>query len=287
MTKTSEEFEKQIKRIHDVLVQDTAVVTWNDKIPDPHNPKQPRQIDITIRKENEITHIECRDHKEPQNTKWIEELFGRKISLQATAMIAVSSSGFTEGAIIKAKALGIYLCDLKMLEAEEIISWGKKTVITFFYYTFSNLRITFFFDSIKGISPEEAQKGIFSKPEYMDLLFNQVKYQFNQNTNFLFPYGFQSGKIECGNIEILGREVKGLSLRGDVDIINFDYECPTFQSFQVPSKGNNLIACVEKNDASQIEIIKSKSGFSKIFIDLSIIPHGPPNSVFAGKIIVT
>jgi len=287
MTKISEEFEKQIKRIHDVLIQDSAVVTWNDKIPDPHNPKQSRQIDITIKKENEITHIECRDHKEPQNTKWIEELFGRKVSLQATAMIAVSSSGFTEGAIIKAKALGVYLCDLKNLEAEEILSWGRKTVITFFYYTFSNLRFSFFLDSIKGISPEEAQKGIFSKPENMDILFNQIKYQFNKNKDFIFPYGFQFGKIECGNIEILGREVKGLSLRGDVDIIDFDYECPTFQSFQVPRKGNNLIASLEKTDDSQIEIIKSKSGFSKIFIDLSIIPHGPPNSVFAGKITVS
>lgn len=287
MTKASEKFEKQIKRIHDVLVQDTAVVTWNDRIPDPHNPKQPRQIDITIKKETEIIHIECRDHKASQNTKWIEELFGRKVSLQATAMIAVSSSGFTEGAIIKAKALGIYLCDLRNLEAEEILSWGRKTVIKFTYYTFSNLKISFFIDSIKGISAEEAQKSIFSKPEYMDILFNQIKYRFNNDKDFIFPYGFQFGKIECENIEILGREVKGLSLRGDVDIIDFEYECPTFQSFQLPSKDNNLIASIEKTDDSQIEIIKSKSGFSKIFIDLSVIPLGPPNSVFAGKIAVS
>lgn len=287
MTKASEEFEKQINRIHDVLVQDSAVVTWNDKIPDPDNPKQPRQIDITIKREKEITHIECRDHKASQNTKWIEELFGRKISLQATAMIAVSSSGFTEGAIIKGKKLGIYLCDLKNLEAEEIQSWGKKTIISFYYYTFSNLKISYFIDSIKDISSEAAQKGIFSKPEYIDILFNQIKYRFNKDKDFILPYGFQFGKIECGNIEILDREVKGLSLRGDVDIINFEYECPTFLSFQTPNKENNLIASIEKTDDSQIEIIKSKSGFSKIFIDLSVISHGPPNSVFAGKITVS
>lgn len=83
------DFEKQIARIYNLLVDGTAEVTWNDKVPDPDNPKQLRQIDITIKKNNEITHVECRSHKAPQNTKWIEELFGRKISLKATAMIAV------------------------------------------------------------------------------------------------------------------------------------------------------------------------------------------------------
>ncbi len=72
----------------------------------------------------------------PQGSKWIEELFGRKISLHATAMVGVSSSGFTEGAIKKAKRLGVFLCNLSELTDNEIKSWGKKTksngIITFF-----------------------------------------------------------------------------------------------------------------------------------------------------------
>ena len=287
MTKASEEFEKQVKRINDVLVQDYAEVTWNDKIPDPDNPKQLRQIDITLKKNNEITHIECRDHKIPQGVKWIEELSGRKVSLQAFAMIAVSSSGFTEGAVKKAKKLGIYLCNLKNLTNQEIQSWGKKTKIAFYYYVFSNLEICYFLKSIKGINIEDAKKGIFSTPEYNDTLFNKIKYQFNNDKDFTFPYGFKFGKIGCENVEILGREVKGVSLRGDVDKVFFEYECPSFQSYQVPNKQNSLIASVEKTDQQGIEIIKSKSGFSKIFIDLSVIPYGPPNSVFAGIITVS
>lgn len=39
------EFERQIRRIHQILVQDYGVVIWNDKIPDPDNPEQNRQID--------------------------------------------------------------------------------------------------------------------------------------------------------------------------------------------------------------------------------------------------
>ena len=56
MTLKAEKFEKQIKRIHDALVQDHAEVKWNDKIPDPDNPKQLRQIDITVKKNGEIIH---------------------------------------------------------------------------------------------------------------------------------------------------------------------------------------------------------------------------------------
>ncbi len=42
------------------------------------------------------------------------------------------------------------------------------------------------------------------------------------------------------------------------------------------------IANIEKTKGSEIEIIKSNSGFSKVDFDLSVIPSGPPNSVFAG-----
>jgi len=127
MTSKAEKFEKQIKRIHDALIQDHAAVTWNDKIPDPDNPTQLRQIDITVKRNGEITHIECRSHQVPQGSKWVEELYGRKVSLQAVAMIGVSDSGFTKGAIKKAKRLGVFLCNLGQLSTEGIESWGKKT----------------------------------------------------------------------------------------------------------------------------------------------------------------
>ena len=165
MTIESDNFEKQIKRIHEVLVQDHGEVTWNDKIPDPDNPKQSRQIDITVRRNDEIIHIECRHHKAKQSSKWIEELIGRKISLEATIMIGVSSSGFTEGAIKKAKKYGIFLCNLSQLTENEVKSWGKKTKIKFLYYQFSNLEICFFLESIKDLIEEEIQKDIFSKPQ--------------------------------------------------------------------------------------------------------------------------
>ncbi len=107
----SSEFEQQIKKIHEVIEQSGSKITWNDHIPDPENPDQARQIDISVKKNDSLTIIECRIHKKKQDVKWIEELIGRKLSLRADALIAVSSSGFTEGAIKKAKAYGIFLRD--------------------------------------------------------------------------------------------------------------------------------------------------------------------------------
>jgi len=281
MTSKAEKFEKQIKRIHDALIQDHAEVTWNDKIPDPDNPDQLRQIDITVKRNGEITHIECRSHQVPQGSKWVEELYGRKVSLQAVAMIGVSDSGFTKGAIKKAKRLGVFLCNLSQLSAEGIESWGKKTKIKWYYYTFSNLEICYFLKSIKGFELDDIKKDIFSKPQYNDSLFNQIKYQFNKDKDFTFPYGFRfmfSGE----SVDMLGRIIVSVSLRGDVDKVAYDYECPFVYSFHTLAQNSSSIASVEKTENPNVEIIKTTSGFSTVNFDLSIAPQAPPNSVLAG-----
>jgi hypothetical protein len=95
--KESETFEQQIHRIHELLDGSGAVVTWNDHIPDPDNPSQSRQIDITIERKRKLTIVECRKHQSPQDVQWIEELIGRRTSLRANGVMAVSSSGFTAG----------------------------------------------------------------------------------------------------------------------------------------------------------------------------------------------
>jgi HJR/Mrr/RecB family endonuclease len=113
--KASDAFEQQIQRIYELLADSGAEVTWNENIPDPDNPSQPRQIDVTIRRAGTLTLIECRQHKSRQDVQWIEELIGRRISLGAQAVIAVSSSGFTAGARAKASKHGVILRDLPEL----------------------------------------------------------------------------------------------------------------------------------------------------------------------------
>ena len=119
MSKEPKEFEQRIRRLHELIEGSGAEVTWDDRLPDPDNPSQPRHIDVTIRRDGFLTLMECRLHKERQDVKWIEELMGRRISLQAANVIPVSSSGFTGGAIKKAAAYGVALRDLRDLTPEE------------------------------------------------------------------------------------------------------------------------------------------------------------------------
>ena len=116
-------------------------VRWNERIPDPDNPTQPRQIDVTIRRGCLITHVECRHHEVAQDVNWIEELMGRRLSLGADAIVAVSSSGFTEGALAKARRHGIVTRDLERLTETEIVAWGRTIELELSYYQYSNLTL--------------------------------------------------------------------------------------------------------------------------------------------------
>jgi hypothetical protein len=60
---TPDALERQVHQIHELLVGSHADVTWNDHIPDPDNPEQLRQVDITIRRHGEFTLIECRSSR--------------------------------------------------------------------------------------------------------------------------------------------------------------------------------------------------------------------------------
>ena len=141
--KPSTEFEHQIERIHQLLEGEPSSVIWNDKIPDPDNPEQLRQIDITIERNGTKIHVECRIHKSPQDVTWIEELIGRRASLRVDAIIAVSSSGFTEGAIKKAAHFNIHIRTLQTLTDDEILLWGNTAHATLVFYEFTENRLVF------------------------------------------------------------------------------------------------------------------------------------------------
>ena len=143
MTKESDKFERQIHRIHELMEGPGATVCWNDKIPDPDNLEQARQIDVTINRDGLLTLVECRFRKAVQNVNWIEELIGRRQSLKADAVIAVSVSGFTKGAVKKAKEYGIVLRDAVSLTEEEISRWGSKTEISLNYVGPTNFVLHF------------------------------------------------------------------------------------------------------------------------------------------------
>ena len=100
-----------------------------------------RQIDGVIRRDGKIVHIECRDHSVPQDVMWIEELIGRRESLEADGVIAVSLSGFGKPALTKAKAKGIVTRTLSEMTDTEIESWGRSVNLAMIYFEISELKL--------------------------------------------------------------------------------------------------------------------------------------------------
>ncbi|WP_084499890.1 restriction endonuclease [Luteimonas mephitis] len=125
------------------LVQDAgAKVEWSPKgIKDPDT-GQARQVDVLITSaDDKRTTVECRDHADSQSVKWIEELAGRKISLNLDGMIAVSRNGFSEPARVKAARFGIMLYDFDCLSDKEIASWGSVARVESDFVQFHHVEI--------------------------------------------------------------------------------------------------------------------------------------------------
>ncbi len=183
---TPEALERQVHRIHELLVRSHEDVTWNDHVPDPDNPERLRQIDITIRRDGRLTIIECRLSRRRQDVKWIEELIGRRQSLGAEEIIAVASAGFTAGAKKKAARYGIRLRDLKQLSEDEIAAWGRRVALTVYYYQYTDpvLRLGFLQESISKLDMDVVRRELRTHP-VLQSIFNGAASQLD--TLKLFP----------------------------------------------------------------------------------------------------
>lgn len=280
MTKASEKFELQIKRIHDLLDRPDAELTWNDRIPDPDNPNQPRQIDISIRRDNTLTLVECRIHKEKQDVKWIEELIGRRSSLRADAVIAVSASGFTEGAIVKAKTFGIILRDILSLTEEEISQWGKKTSVRFTYHEYKDVEIAFIFDSEQSgkITVDHVLEQIQSDSDKLYKAFESFAEAIDsKNPNG--KTGIFTVSLRCKHLVINRGQVREILISAKFRRKETKLNIPSVVAYDAPEidalTRNVFIEAVEHGN---FEITQSKNQ-ACVAIDLSQI-DSPPNCLF-------
>jgi hypothetical protein len=239
--KSSTSFEQQIHRIYELLEDSGAEVTWDDHIPDPDNPVQPRQIDVSIKRNGNLTLVECRQHKSPQDVQWIEGLIGRRVSLGAQSVIAVSSSGFTSGAMAKAKAHGIVLRDLQKLTDTEIANWGQQVVITLYFYEYSDLDVELQFGNgnLSRIDTEIIKAELKSHP-CMQSLFNAAAEQFRSSN--VLPFKSQGKSVEFGfrlafdGFRVCGELVQDVVFRGKAKLVEKKLDAPVVHSYQEPGK---------------------------------------------------
>ena len=86
-----------------------------------------REVDVSLRSRigssNILVIVECRDRKGDEDVTWIEQLSKKRESVRADKAVAVSSSGFSEPAILKASKENIELRTLDEIDPEEIGNW--------------------------------------------------------------------------------------------------------------------------------------------------------------------
>ena len=199
-----------------------------------------------------MTLVECRDHQAPQDVKWIEELIGRRISLAAQSVIAVSSSGFTSGAVAKARAHGVVLRDLQQLTDAEIVSWGQRVAITLFFYEYSDLEVELRFanKTIQNIDLERVKAELKSHP-CLQSLFNAAADQFRESK--LLPFKSPGRSVEFGltlafeDFRVCGEPVCEVMFRGRAKLVSKKLDAPVVVSYQEPSIDNAQAEAIIEN----------------------------------------
>lgn len=255
---TPKEFEKQIARILRALEERKVEVKWNDRFPDPDNPSQIRQVDISIRDGHHLTIAECRLHSRAQDVKWIEELYGRKISLNADAIIGVSSSGYTKGAVEKARRLGVFLRHLSELSDVEIANWGRRTKARIAYVKFNHVRICIIADDLLAVR-SQASNSLRSLGHE-----DPVKSALNNSAIKLCNIGAPEGPFTMQiffSHTFLGTfQVSEAVLQASWNWVFEDVLLPTVLEFKNSIEADGQPVVVEKNEFSRSEVHHRPNG---------------------------
>jgi hypothetical protein len=118
------EFESFIERIERVLAPTGASVRRNARIKD-IDTGELRDIDVWIVKETsngtKRTMVECRDRSKRQDVMWIEQLMGKRISVGADEVLAVTKKPISDPARVKAEKRGIQTRCVRELGDDEIL----------------------------------------------------------------------------------------------------------------------------------------------------------------------
>lgn len=106
-------FEYLVKQIHKKLLEQIPDAKLEHDIRF-SGPDGPRQIDIMVTSSlgpyQVRTVIECKDYKRPVTIKTVDEFASKMCDVKANIGIIVSSNGFTQSAVAKAKRCNISLC---------------------------------------------------------------------------------------------------------------------------------------------------------------------------------
>ncbi|MGH8083919.1 MAG: restriction endonuclease [Lysobacter sp.] len=268
------DLEKLCYRIACVVQGAGATVEWNPKgIKDPDT-KQARQIDVLITSANgKRTTVECRDHASSQSVKWIEELAGRKLSLNLDGMIAVAKNGFSAPARKKAARFGIILYDFDCLSDAEIASWGSVVGVESKFVRFHHLEVVAVIGDADagrvGSAPTFTRGGLDGFAAVLDALRGSVEAAPNTNLEMqLSPSGYA---VDGVSLLYLRCAYKG-------EVVAVAAACTYVVMVDSPGTDRQLRSIgVQRFDHSINEVVQY-GGQAHMLVDFSSL-NPPPNSI--------
>ena len=272
--KPSEVFEQQIHKIYTLLERFEAEVTWDDRIIDPDQPTRRRQIDITIKRDDHLTIIECRLRQSRQNVQWIEELIGRRQSLQANEVIAVSSSGFTSGAVAKANSHDIITRDLRELTDEEVKNWGRSIALTLYFFAYSDIYLTIAFHaaSLQRLQMDGLKAELAKSPALVSIfnaaakLVGQRLIPAVEHQGLIATFG---GRLALEDFRLCGESVIDVQIEGKARLVSQEVHAPTVSAYGSPTEPQaKREAIIERFPLGETSIVHDGHRIST-FIDIS------------------
>lgn len=273
MTEESIAFEKLNSRIEKLRQTTKATVKWNAHIPDPDDPNESRQIDVLIQNGSLRTGVECRLRDGVQSVMWVEELIGRKQSLQLDGMIGVAVNGFSKLAQKKAQHHGIVLYDFRTLTDAEIASWAGAATVDATFVQFDPLVI------VAGVAQSDAAR-----------LPTNVTFQHNQKDGYSVVMDMvrDDAASNQGIQRHISLNTSGFNIHGvPVTILNVGFiahtvaissTCTAVQAVDTP--GTPVLQrdiTVQRFDHTVSEVIRKQDDVHLV-VDVSKL-QPPPNSI--------
>jgi hypothetical protein len=126
MAKPGRDLEALVARLEAVLGGTDVEVTSPDSLTD-KGTGEDREVDVSLRgrlgSSSQLVIMECRDRSRVQDVTWIEQVASKRDSVGADTAVAVSSSGFSKGAVKKAKDLRVQLRKVADVDRVDVFSW--------------------------------------------------------------------------------------------------------------------------------------------------------------------
>jgi hypothetical protein len=206
---------------------------------------------------------------------WIEELIGRKASLGAHAIIAVSSSGFTIGATRKARAFNIHLRTLAALSDDELELWGDIAQAVMIFYEFTECRLVFE-TSCRYVSTPLSITSEDARPIEWRGLFEPVMMQLDNDSEL--DHATKAFNVELfAALLINGKTPSKIELSAIVQRIKLPVPADSILGYFTPG-GTNVLAQIQKHSDGLIEIIQSSDDVAFVSDMTSVVV--PKNSFF-------